>query len=99
MVDKYCRELEPKLVKKKIQAKTINYSIDNKIFCSIHITKSGLRIWLKLIYSHLDSPPENVRDVSNLGHWGAGDVEIAVNYHEHLKDAKFYIHKSFESNR
>lgn len=96
-IDKYCRELDPKNVQKIYQAKTVNYLINKKIFCSIHITKSGLRIWLKLIYSSLSNPPGNVRDVSNLGHWGAGDVEVAVNNHEQLKDAKFYINKSFES--
>ena len=98
-IDKFCRELDPKNIQKKYQAKTINYLIDKKIFCSVHITKSGLRIWLKLIYSRLDNPPGNVRDVSNLGHWGAGDVEVSVNNQEQLKVAKLYITKSFENSR
>jgi len=67
-VDKFCRELDSKNVQRIFQAKTVNYLINKKIFCSVHLTKNGLRIWAKLIYSQLDNPLENVRDVSNVGY-------------------------------
>jgi hypothetical protein len=99
VIDKFCREIDSVNVQRIFQAKSINYLIGKNIFCSVHITKSGLRIWLKLIYSRLDDPPANVRDVSNVGHWGAGDVEVAVNNQEHLKAAKLYISDSFDHCR
>jgi len=97
VIDKFCRELDSVNVQRKFQAKSINYLSGKKIFCSVHITKGGLRIWLKLIYSRLNNPPANVRDVSNVGHYGTGDVEVSVNNQEHLKAAKLYIRNSFDN--
>lgn len=54
---------------------------------------------MKLDYSSLNDPPEYIRDVSNVGHWGVGDVEINVDDMEKLKFAKDYVKKSFEINR
>lgn len=98
-LDKFCRELEPTKVERRYRAKSINYSYGNNIFCCVHLRKSGLRIWLKLKYSDLDHPPEYVRDVSHIGHWGAGDVELAVDKFEKLQMAQRLIEKSFDANR
>jgi len=65
----------------------------------VHLQKSGLRVWLKLNYSDLESPPEYVRDVSNIGHWGVGDVELAIDSIQRFQSAKGLIQKSFEENR
>ena len=99
IIDKFCRELDPGKVDRKYRAKSINYSHLKKNFCSVHICKSGLRIWLKLKHSDLESPPDYVRDVSNIGHWGTGDVEIGVDALDKLQYAKALIHRSFEENR
>lgn len=99
MIDKFCKELSPSAIKKKYLAKYISYSHDKNIFCSVHIQKSGLRIWLKLKYSNLENPPEFVRDVSNIGHWGVGDVEMAIDSIERFQNAKSFIVKSFEANK
>ncbi len=94
-IDKFCRELNPTVQKKHLK-KYISYLYKKAIFCSIHIQKSGLRIWLKLNYSRLENPPEYVRDVSNIGHWGVGDVELAIDSIEKLNVAKSFIRQSFE---
>ena len=65
----------------------------------MHLQKSGLRVWLKLNYARLENPPDHVRDVSNIGHWGVGDVELAINSFERLQEAKSLIRQSFEGNR
>ncbi|MHC4620787.1 MAG: DUF5655 domain-containing protein, partial [Planctomycetota bacterium] len=98
-VDKFCRELDPANVQRKYRAKSINYSHGKGIFCCVHLRKSGLRLWLKLKYSDLDNPPDYVRDVSDIGHWGAGDVEIAIDKLERLEVAEGLIKQSFEANR
>ena len=54
---------------------------------------------MKLKYSNLESPPEYVRDVSNIGHWGVGDVELAIDSLERFQNAKVLIQESFEENR
>ena len=99
ILDKFCRELDPTTVQRKYLAKYVRYMHGKAIFCCVHIQKSGLRIWLKLDYSHLENPPDYVRDVSNIGHWGVGDVEIGIDSLEKLHSSKSLIRQSFEENK
>jgi hypothetical protein len=98
-VDKFCRELDPTTVQRKYLAKYVSYMHGKATFCCVHLQKSGLRIWLKLDYSHLENPPDYVRDVSNIGHWGVGDVEIGIDSLEKLQISKSLIKQSFEENK
>lgn len=98
-VDKFCRQLDPVNVRAKHLKWYVRYSHGKNIFCCVHLQKSGLRVWLKLDYSALEMPPDYARDVSKVGHWGVGDVELAVDDLDKLEDAKVLIHKSFEENR
>jgi predicted transport protein/predicted type IV restriction endonuclease len=98
-VDKFCRELNQNIVQRKYLAKYVKYMHGKAIFCCVHLSKSGLRIWLKLNYSLLESPPDYVRDVSHIGHWGVGDVEIGINSLEKLQIAKSLIKRSFDENK
>ncbi|MEA2066831.1 MAG: DUF5655 domain-containing protein [Thermotogota bacterium] len=98
-IDKFCRELDPTMVQRKYLAKYARYSHGNNIFCCVHTQKSGLRVWLKLNYSDLEGLSEYVRDVSNIGHWGVGDVELAIDSIQRFQNAKDLIQKSFEENR
>ena len=98
-VDKLCKELAPGNIQKKHLAKYISYSHGKAIFCCVHIQKSSLRIWLKLNYSRLKSTPDYVRDVSKIGHWGVGDVEIGIDSLEKLQISKSLIRQSFEENK
>lgn len=99
IIDKFCRELGPTNVQKRHLAKYITYMYGKVIFCCVHVQKSGLRIWLKLNYSRLENPPNYVRDVSNIGHWGVGDVELGIDSLEKLQVAKSFIRQSFEENK
>jgi len=98
-VDKFCKELDPVTVQKKYRAKSINYMKGKSVFCCVHIQNSALRIWLKLDYSKLENPTDFIRDVSNIGHWGTGDVEIRVDSFEKLQTCKPFIRQSFEENK
>ncbi|MBW1679668.1 MAG: type I restriction enzyme HsdR N-terminal domain-containing protein, partial [Deltaproteobacteria bacterium] len=95
-VDKFCRELNPTTVRRKYLAKYVSYMHGKAIFCCVHVQKSGLRIWLKLNYSRLENTPNYVRDVSNIGHWGVGDVEIGIDSLEKLQISNSLIRQSFE---
>jgi predicted transport protein len=74
----------------------IAYDWANSAFCSVHIQRGGLRVWLKLKYNRLASPPDFARDVSNVGHWGAGDLELAVSGLAQLEQATALIRQSFD---
>jgi len=98
-IDKFCRELNPTLVQRKYLAKYVRYTHGKNIFCCVHLYKSGLRVWLNLNYPDLENPSEYIRDVSNIGHWGVGDVELAIDSFEIFQSAKNLIRKSFEENK
>jgi predicted transport protein len=98
-LDKFCRELDPATIQRKHLAKYMSYRSGKATFCCVHIRKGGLCIWLKLNYLRLKSPPDYVRDVSNIGHWGVGDVEIGIDSLEKLEVAKSFIRQSFEENK
>jgi len=95
IIDKFCRELDPSTVQRKYLAKYVSYLKGKTTFCCVHLQKSGLRIWLKLNYSYLESPPDYIRDVSNIGHWGVGDVEIGIDSLEKIQISKSLIKQSF----
>jgi len=98
MIDKFCRELDPGVIEKKHLAKYVRYSHGKNIFCCVHVYNNGLRVWLKLNYSNLEKPPEYVRDVSHIGHWGTGDTELAIDSFERFQNAKRLITRSFNEN-
>lgn len=98
-VDKFCRELSPIDVQRKYLDKYVKYTFDSNIFCCIRPQKSGLRIWLKLNYSDLENPPEYVRDVQNIGHWGVGNVELIIDNIQRFQHTKNLIIKSFENSK
>ena len=47
----------------------------------------------------MENPPEYARDVSRVGHWGVGDVELTIDSIEKFHNAKFLIQKSFDKIR
>jgi len=95
-IDSFCRGFDPVNTQRKYLAKYVKYSCGKNIFCCVHLQKSGLRVWLKLIYSEIENPPEYVRDVSRVGHWGVGNVELTIDSIEKFRNVKYLIQKSFE---
>ncbi len=97
-IDRLCRSLDPRKITKRYLAKCIAYDGATRSFCSLHIRQGGLRVWLRLKYSRLTNPPAFARDVSNVGHWGAGDVELSINSLSQVDDAAVLIRQSFEQS-
>lgn len=97
-IDKFCLDINPPNIQRSCRKKYIKYTQSGKTFCSLHLWNSLIRIWLKLEYNDLNNPPDCVRDVTNIGHWGVGDVEVAINKFEQLEIAKSLIKKSFDKN-
>ena len=95
-IDKFCLDIDPPNAQRSCHKKYIKYRHSGKIFCSLHLWNSLIRIWLKLKYNDLEDPPDCVRDVTNIGHWEVGDVEVAINKFEQLEIAKLLIKKSFD---
>jgi hypothetical protein len=95
-IDRFCLSLAPGSIGKRYLAKCIAYDSANRPFCSVHVQQAGLRVWLKLKYSRLATPPDFARDVSNVGHWGAGDLELGISSLSQLEQAAPLIRQSFD---
>ena len=96
-IDRICRCVTPDAVEKRYLAKSINYEVNQRAFCSVHVYRGGLRVWLWLKYGRLDSPPPFARDVSDVGHWGGGDLELRISNLSQVDEASKLIRKSFEA--
>jgi len=94
---RFCQDLAPGKVTRSYKAKYISWSLDKAIFCCAHLQQGGLRVWVKTDRKALESSLSFARDVSKIGHWGVGDVELAVNSLDRLHDAEPFVRKSFEN--
>ena len=95
-LDRFCQDLAPGQITRSYKAKYISWSLDKGIFCCAHLQQGGLRVWVKTNPKALDPSDSFARDVSKIGHWGVGDVELAVNSLDRLHEAEAFIQKSFE---
>jgi predicted transport protein len=75
----------------------VSWSLDKAIFCCAYLQRGGLRVWIKINPKDLDPSVSFARDVSKIGHWGLGDVELAINSRDRLEDAESFIQNSFEN--
>jgi hypothetical protein len=96
-LDRFCQDLAPGKVTRSYKSKYVSWSLDKGIFCCAHLQQGGLRVWVKTDPKTLDPTLSFARDVSKVGHWGVGDVELAVNSLDRLHDAEAFIRKSFEN--
>lgn len=95
-LDRFCQDLTPGRVTRSYKAKYVSWSLEKAIFCCAHLQQGGLRVWVKTDPKALDPSISFARDVSKIGHWGVGDVELAVNSRDRLREAGGFVRKSFE---
>jgi hypothetical protein len=96
-IERECLALRPGGVQKRYWAKCISYEADGRTFCSVHLQRAGLRVWLYLKLHRLTNPPPFARDVSNVGHWGGGDLELGITGLPQVPEAALLIRSSFEA--
>ena len=66
-------------------------------FTCIEIHKNHLLIYLSLDPTVIDVSRNNLRDVSNIGHYGTGDIEIRVENKDNVNMAKELIEKAYDN--
>jgi predicted transport protein len=96
-IDHLCMSFDPSDVSRRYLAKSINYQLGKRCFCSVHILRGGPKVWLQLKYQHIENPPPFARDVSIKGHWGTGDTELHITNRSEFDTAAGLIRRSFES--
>ncbi len=65
-------------------------------FSEVQIQESQLKIFLDIPLKELNDPKKLARDVSNIGHWGTGDVQVSLNSLDQLEDVIALIRQSYE---
>ncbi len=67
-------------------------------FVDIVPQKSRLRLSLNMKFNEIDDPKGLCKDVTGLGRWGNGDVEVGLSSVEQIDDVMYLIKQSFEKN-
>ncbi len=95
-LDRLCQDLAPGRITRAYKAKYVSWSLDKAIFCCAHLQQGGLRVWVKTDPKALEQSASFARDVSKIGHWGVGDVELAIDSVERLRAAQKFVRESFD---
>jgi predicted transport protein len=97
-LDRLCQNMAPGQVTKKHCKMYVGWYRDNTVFCSAHLYQARICIWVKGDPKTLDPSITFTRDVTKIGHWGNGNVELSINDLSRLHDAEPFIRKSFENS-
>ena len=73
----------------------VAYKVSQNFVC-IEAKKNKLILFVKLNPKDINIP-NNGRDVSNIGHYGTGDLELTINNLEEMEKSKEYIKSAFEN--
>ncbi len=67
-----------------------------KNFCEVRLQAKALWIWLDINQADLDDPYELTRDVSNIGHYGTGQVDLKLSSLSDLEKVVALIEQSYK---
>jgi predicted transport protein len=82
-------------VREEIKKHYIAYKVTTN-FVDIEPQKNRFRITLNMPYNEIDDPEKTCRDVTNVGHYGNGDVEFGLSSPDQIEYAMCLIRQSFE---
>lgn len=72
--------------------------IKNFACVEVHPGAKKIVLYLKVNPDKVNLKPGFSRDVTNIGHYGTGDLEITINTDEDLEEAKRYINWSYDNS-
>jgi predicted transport protein len=81
-------------VRQEIKKKYIAYKTTAN-FVDIAFQKSRLLLFLNINFQQIKDPKGLCRDVSNVGHWGNGNVEVGFSSLDQIDDVMFLVHQAF----
>jgi len=67
-----------------------------KNFCEVEIQANSIKIWLDIPYKDLNDPYNLGRDVSDIGHYGTGDVEVRLSSLDNIDKVMDLIEQSYK---
>ncbi len=72
----------------------VAYKAAQNIMC-MEIKSKNIKIFVKLKPADVSEPPKSFRDVTNIGHYGTGDVEFTVSTQKEFEEIKKYIEQAY----
>lgn len=73
----------------------IAYKGSQNIVC-VHLQERRLQLYAKVDPESIDDLPDLARDVTDIGHYGTGDLELSVSSEEDLEVAKPYVEMAYQ---
>lgn len=73
----------------------IAYKVSQNILC-MEVHRQRLLLYLKVDPKQLGTLPDNARDVSEIGHYGTGDLELSIGSEDDVHKAKPYIEMAYQ---
>jgi predicted transport protein len=93
MLDRRICNLSPD-VKREFKKLYIAYKLDTN-FVDIVVQKQRLRISLNMKFSEVYDPKRLCKDITGLGRWGNGDVEVFFEHTSEIEDVMALIEQSY----
>ena len=93
VLDKRILNLSPQ-VKREYKKRYVAYKLDTN-FVDIIFQKKGLRISVNMKFSEVYDPKGICKDITNLGRWGNGDVEVSMRDISEIDQVMEIIEQSF----
>ncbi len=66
-------------------------------YCDIIPQQQGLKIYINMNFDEIDDPDKIGRNVSNIGTWGNGDMEISINSANQIPSILYIIGQSYDN--
>lgn len=95
-LDKRIMNLSP-AVKKEYKKLYVAYKLDTN-FVDIVFLKQRLRISINMKFSEVNDPNGICKDITGLGRWGNGDVELFMEHQDELDQIMEIVKQSFDAH-
>ena len=76
---------------------TDRIDLDDTNFVDIVFQKQRLRISINMKFSELNDPNGICKDISGLGRWGNGDVELFMEHQDELEQIMEIVKQSYDA--
>jgi len=95
----YCESLGDDVIRKELKLYTAFKRMKNfACVCVAPVKDPKITLWLKLSPSTVELEAGFTKDVTNIGHWGTGDLEVEVRTIEDVEKVKPLLKRSFDEN-
>lgn len=96
-LDSFIRGLDEQAVEVKVLKLYYAYK-KLRNFATVVPGKSELWLYLHLEPATISLNPQTMRDVTSIGHWGTGNLEVTLKSEADLEEVKPLIQRAFETN-